>query len=503
MKRRTFVRATLGAAVAAAIPRERAFALISRGGQQVPSDVNAVTGDGATVMLRGRDIADLAARLRGRLLQARDAGYDEARRILNPSFDMRPALIAQVTGVADIRSTVDFARENRLLVAVKCGGHSYSGKSTCNGGLMIDLSPFRDVRVDPAARKAWVTGGSLLGHVDHEAMAHNLVTPLGTVSHTGIGGLVTGGGFGRLGRRFGLSVDNLTGVDVVTADGQLRHASESENADLFWGVRGAGGNFGIVTSFEFRLHPMQRQVVGGTIFFPIALARDVLSFYSQYSREAPDDLALDFLMIGPPGGAPAMVGFGVCYSGAAAQAERALAPVRRLGTPIVDGIQTLDYVAIQRSGDVGDPRARAAYLKSGFVPDLPANLVTAVVEGFKTDPARTTLILYQQSGGAIGRVANSATAFSHRDAVGNLLAVADWAVGDESSQHIAYVRDYWTRIEPFTQGFYTNDLELDATKATIDANYRENYPRLVTIKNKYDPTNLFRLNANVQPTVRG
>jgi len=226
MKRRTFLRSSLAAAAAVSVSRTPSFAALYQEAPQAPPDVDAITGAGGQVTLRGRDVADLAARLRGRLLLAGDDGYAQARQILNPSFDKYPALIVQPTGTADVRTAVDFARDHDgLLLAVKCGGHSASGKSTCDGGILIDLSAFRDVRVDPEARKAWVTGGSLLGQLDHESMAYDLVTPMGTVSHTGVGGLVTGGGFGRVARRFGLSVDNLTGVDVVTADGQLRRAN--------------------------------------------------------------------------------------------------------------------------------------------------------------------------------------------------------------------------------------------------------------------------------------
>ena len=272
MKRRTFVRSSIAAAIATTIPAKRLLGARYNPFQQVPPDVDAITGGGSEITLKGADVADLAARMKGRLLLGGDEGYDDARLILNPSFDRNPTLIAQVTGTADIRSAVDFARENDRLVAVKCGGHSASGKSTCDKGMMIDLSPFRNTRIDPKARRAQVTGGSLLGQLDHEAMSHGLVTTMGTVSHTGVGGLVTGGGFGRLGRRFGLAIDNLRSVDVVAADGQLHHTSPDENQDLFWGVRGGGGNFGVVTSFEFELHPMQRTVVFGRILFPISLA---------------------------------------------------------------------------------------------------------------------------------------------------------------------------------------------------------------------------------------
>jgi FAD/FMN-containing dehydrogenase len=407
-----------------------------------------------------------------------------------------------VTGVADIRRAVDFARDNGgLLLAVKCGGHSASGQSTCDRGMMIDLSRFRDVRVDPVARRARVTGGSLLGSVDHETMAFGLVTPLGTVSHTGVGGLVTGGGFGRVARRFGLSVDNLLAVDVVTADGQLRHASADENADLFWGVRGGGGNFGIVTSFEFRLHPMQRQVFGGQILFPIARARDVLSLYAEYGPIAPDELELDCVIIQPPGGQPGVTGFGVCWSGNASDAERALAPIRRLGTPIMDGLQPIDYVALQRSGDITDPRALGQYVKSGFVTTIPSDLISAVVDRFQGHPQRATIIAFAQGGGAIGRIPSAATAYAQRDAMANMLCFVNWPQGTDPAEHIAWIRQYWTGLERFTHGFYVNDLEADMTAAAIRDNYRQNHDRLVAVKNTYDPKNLFRLNANVQPTV--
>jgi FAD/FMN-containing dehydrogenase len=498
MKRREFVRSGL-TVMGAAMPGAPAlFRFMS----QNPTDVEAITGDGEEITLRGAAIKALGDRLRGGLLLANDDGYDQARQILNPSFDKHPALIARVAGTADIRAAVEFAAERNLLLAVKCGGHSFSGKSTCDRGMMIDLSPFRHVRVDPEARRARVTGGSLLGALDHESMAYGLVSPMGTVSHTGVGGLVTGGGFGRLARRFGLSIDNLLAVDVVTANGDLVHASADENPDLYWGVRGGGGNFGIVTSFEFQLHPMQRQVVGGNIMFPIAMAKDVIEFYAAQMSHAADELSMSFFVVRPPGGAPGVVGLSVCHSGSEAEAERVVSAIRRLGTPLVDGIQGVDYVALQRSGDTDDPRARGTYLKSAFLPELSGDLINTIVDGLEGHPDRTSIIAYQVSGGAIGRVANNATSFSHRDAAGNLLGIVDWAHGSDPTEHMNWMRGFWkTRIEPFAQGFYANDLGVDDDAATINANYRGNYRRLVEVKNRYDPKNLFRLNANVQPTV--
>ncbi|MGH9158583.1 MAG: FAD-binding oxidoreductase, partial [Vicinamibacteraceae bacterium] len=379
-------------------------------------------------------------------------------------------------------------------------GHSFSGKSTCDRGMMIDLSPFRDVHVDPEARRARVTGGSLLGAVDHETMSHGLVTPLGAVSHPGVGGLVTGGGFGRLARRYGLSIDNLISVDVVTADGQLRHASESENPDLFWGVRGGGGNFGIVTSFEFRLHPLERQVLAGEVVFPMSRARDVLKLVADYGLVAPDELWIEPFLIFPPGGDAPVATIRICYSGAPAEAEQAIAPIRRLGGALADTVQPTDYTAVQRSGDYDDPRALGRYTKSGFIRDIPQHLVDVITDGLEGHPARTTLLVIPPNGGAINRVAADATALPQRDMLANMLCLVGWRHGDDPSEHIRWIKQFWTEIEPFTDGFYVNDLEVEHTDAAIQENYRRNHARLVAVKDRYDPTNLFRLNANVQPS---
>ena len=503
MKRRAFVRSAVLASTVGLVPRDDAFAALFRPAGRLPQDLEGVTGDGTRVTLSGRAVSDLRVALRGRLLLAGNDGYDDARRILNPSFDKHPALIVQPTAVADIRTAVDFARDNGgLLLAVKCGGHSFSGQSTCDRGMQIDLSLFRDVRVDPAARRAWVTGGSLLGHVDHETMAFDLATPLGTVSHTGVGGLVTGGGFGRLARRFGLSVDNLAAADVVTADGRFRHASDDEHPDLFWGVRGGGGNFGIVTSFELRLHPMQRQVMAGQIAHPISRAREGMRIYADYANVAPDELTLNCGIGRQLGGAEAMFAFFVCWSGPPANVERVLAPIRRLGTPIADTVRPRDYVAVQRSGDESDRRVRATYLKSGFVRSLPSDLIDAIVDGFRGDPRRGGGTLIESAGGAIARVAPDATAFAQRDVHSNVISTVFWRFGEEDGAgHVQWLREYWAAIEPSTYGFYVNNMPVDTDAAAIHANYRANRERLVAVKNRYDPENLFRLNANVKPTV--
>jgi hypothetical protein len=496
MNRRDFFMSSLAAAVAASLAGGRTWAAAA----PIAGDIEAVTGGGTRIALEKQALQELRDSLRGALLLPGEPGYDDARRVLNASIDRHPALVVQPSGTADVRTAVSFAQQHKLLLAVKCGGHSYAGKSTCEGGMQIDLSRFRAVRVDPVARTAYVAGGSLLGELDHEAMSLGLVTTAGTVSHTGVGGLTLGAGFGRLARRFGLALDNLRGVDIVTADGSLQHASAGENPDLFWGVRGGGGNFGVVTSFEFGLHAMQRQVIGGDLVFPIARARELLDFYANFSMTAPDELYCDAVMTAPAGGKDGSFVIHVCYSGAASDADRVLAPLRKLGTPLADTIKPVDYVQLQRAWDNTDPRNEGEYLKSGFINDFPPPLVSALIDGFQADPQRATTVFFQHSGGAIGRVAPDATAFPHRRSRFNMLAVVTWGLEHEAAPHVEYVKDYWSALQPFTDGYYTNDVANEAQRL-VDANYQGNIERLVQLKNKYDPGNLFRLNANVKPTV--
>jgi FAD/FMN-containing dehydrogenase len=496
MNRRRFVLSSVAAAVGLALAQRTALAALA----PIVDDVPAVTGGGAKLTLDKASVQALRDSLRGALLLPGQPGYDEARRVLNASFDKHPALVVQPSGAADVRTAVSFARQHDLLLAVKCGGHSFGGKSTCDGGLQIDLSRMRGCRVDPVARTARVVGGSLLGDLDHEAMSFGLVTTAGTVSHTGVGGLTLGGGFGRLARRYGLALDNVRSVDIVTADGRLLRASADENPDLFWGVRGGGGNFGVVTSFEFALHPMSRQVIGGDITFPIARARELLDFYAEYAQQAPNDLYVDAGMAAPPGGQDGVFEFGICYSGPPGEAERVLAPLRKLGKPLADKIGPMDYVALQRSSDRSDARNFGTYLKSGFLDDFPATLPGAIVDGFQAAPDRFTALFFQHSGGAIGEVAKDATAFPHRSSRFNMLSAVNWDIASDGAPHIAFGRGYWSKLEKFTNGYYTNEVANEPQRQ-VDENYQGNIGRLTQLKNKYDPTNLFRLNANVKPTV--
>ncbi len=488
MNRRRFVQASLATAVAASLPLSRIYAAVFSASMSVDADINAITGDGAEVTLKKTAVQELAHSLRGNLLLPGHEAYEEARRVLNASIDKHPALIVQCKGSADVKNAVDFARESDLLVAVKCGGHSFSGKSTCDGGMMIDLTTLRSVRVDLESRIAYVSGGSLLADMDHDTMAFGMVTTAGTVSHTGIGGLTLGGGFGRVGRRFGLALDNVLGVDIVTANGKLLQANADENSELYWGVRGGGGNFGVVTNFDFRLHPMARKVIGGRIAFPLSEAKSVLNFYADYAANAPDELYLDGGISSRPGD-PVGAFLEVCYSGPMNMADRIIDPIRNAGTPVFDSIQAIDYVALQKSRDISDPRARGGYVKSGFASEITPELIDDILYGFEEHPDRGMTVVWQHAGGAIGRVAPDATAFAHRHVMFDTLMLMNWPVAIDPAPHIRWLREYWATVEPHTRGFYTNDT--DESQQKIHRNYGDNYDKLLVLKNKYDPTNLF------------
>ena len=498
MNRRNFLRSSIAAGVGAALPISHLYAAFDPQ-SDMPAVLVGRSGDGGETALPMSSVKDLAASLRGSVLLAGDSGYDEARRVLNRGIDKHPALVVQPIGVTDIRRAVDFARDNDLLLAVKCGGHSYAGKSTVDGGLQIDLSTFRHARVRPNGKTIDVAGGSLLGEIDREAMQFGKATTAGTVSHTGVGGLTTGGGFGRLARRFGLALDNVVSVDVVTADGRLVHADAEQNEDLYWGVRGGGGNFGIVTNFEFALHPVEKQVIAGEVMFPVTRFREVLALYADLIDSVPDELYLDCLASAPQDPSQAGAGFSLCWSGDPNRFEDVIAPIRKLG-PVFDGLQSIAYVDEQRRWDDTDPRSESQYLKGGFVNELPPKLVQNLADGFAHDPGRSTMVYFQHSGGAIGRVPVDATAFAHRKSLANMMCITAWPLDADGASHIAWQRDYWNTLDPFTDGFYTNEIS-DEGERVVNANYQGNYDRLVRVKNKYDPTNLFRLNANIKPRV--
>ena len=459
----------------------------------------------ATMMDTGIDeatVQEYRARLRGALLGPGDTGYDAARQVWNGMIDKRPALIARCAGVADVIQAVTFARTHNLLVSVRGGGHNITGSAVCDGGLMIDLSPMKGIRVDPARRTVQAQGGVTWAELDHDTQAFGLATTGGFVPSTGIAGLTLGGGFGYLMRRFGLACDNLLSVDVVTADGQLRTASASENADLFWGVRGGGGNFGVVTALEYRLHPLGPMVLGGLILHPIARAREVMQFYRAVTSTVPDELTIQLGVVTLPDGQQ-VVAFITCYSGPLAQGEEVIQPLRAFGPPLGDMVAPLPYTAVQALGGPLYPAGRLNYWKSSFLHDLSDAAIETMIAHCAAVPSPFSGAFLELLGGAMSRVGPHETAFGDRSAPYSLIITGAWEDPAASARNIQWTRDFWTAMQPFAkEGVYVNYLdrgEEDRIKAAYGA---ETYKRLIAVKNTYDPTNFFRLNHNIAPTVQ-
>lgn len=487
MRRRDFIGASLG--LAAAWPMRSLAEVLKDLG-----DLPAKTLTGGDLLLKGSSVEALSASLRGDVLLPGNGGYDAARRIWNAMFDRKPALIVRCTGTADVIAAVNFAREHQLLTAVRSGGHSLSGKSNCDGGIMIDIAPMQGCRVDPVAKRAYLEAGSLLGQLDRESQAFGLATTAGTVSHTGAAGLTLGGGLGRLGRRFGLACDNVAAYDLVTADGRLLHVTESEHPGLHWGLRGGGGNFGVATSFEYRLHPVDPVVLGGEITWPLEQGRDVLRFYVEQALAAPDELNLGARIMAAPDG-KGMVSIEVCWSGDQARGEMAIKALRAFGKPIKDDVVPVKYVALQSSGDGGAPWGLNYYAKNGYLPRLDAAGIDLLIDTLRSAPGRFFFFI-DHGGGAYDRVAPDATAYWNRGAPFFLGMIGGWKDPAENEERIGTMRASWKRVAPVTSGFY-NNLAGDATAAEQRANYGGNFERLVALKAKYDPMNLFRLNANI------
>lgn len=496
LPRRRFIQSAMAASALAPFGRLFAADLAS-----TLADVEAVTGDGRQILLKGADVRDFAARLRGPLLLASTDGYEQARHAWNGAFDRHPALIARCTGAADVMEAVKFAAANRLLVSVRGGGHSLSGQSVCDKGLMIDLAQMNGVHVDPTRRIATVEGGALLGALDREALAHGLATTAGTVSHTGVGGLTLGGGFGRLARHFGLTCDNVRAIDLVTADGRFANVNARDDKELFWGLRGGGGNFGVATSFEFQLHPVDPIMLGGSLMYAWEDAPAMLQFYTEYATTQPDELNLDATVMRLPDGTR-FLAFDVAWSGPRDKGESVIAPLRQHRKPIRDEVALTPYVKLQSQDDAALAPGHKYYLKAGFVHKATPALVEqiiATVESAKLPVVQG--ILMPQGGGAIARVKSDATAFAQRAAPHNVIVIAVWddpaqtdAVGD-------WTRTSFKNIEPHTRGFYVNDFTPEDV-ARLSTTYGPNYERMVALKTRVDPNNLFRLNANVNPKAR-
>ncbi len=464
------------------------------------TDLRIAANEGPDAILEEATLQDFADRLRGPLLKPGDRGYDEARIVWNGMIDRRPALIVRCAGPADVITAVNFARTNRLLVSVKGGGHNITGNAVCDNGLMIDLSAMKGIRVDPANRTVRAEAGLTWGEFNRETQAFGLATTGGVVSTTGIAGLTLGGGLGYLASKHGLSCDNLLSADIVTADGQLLTASAERNADLFWGLRGGGGNFGIVTSFEYRLHPVQ-SVLAGLVIHPIERAAEVLRFYRDFARSCPDEMMAAAALMTSPEGMP-IAAIAVSYIGETEKGEELVKPLRQFGPPLADTIGATSYVALNSLLDAAVPYGSVQrYWKSSFLKEIGDEVIDIVVARTTRFLSPMSMVLFFHLHGAAARIDRDATAFGLRDDQWDYDVISQWTDPAEAAQHIQWTRDFWNAVEPFASGeVYVN--HLDAEEAgRIRAAYHHNYDRLVALKNKYDPTNLFRLNQNIRPTV--
>ncbi|MDL9998332.1 FAD-binding oxidoreductase [Variovorax sp. J22P240] len=445
------------------------------------------------------------AQLRGSLIQPDDAGYDEARKVYNAMIDKRPRLIARCADVADVIASVNFARDNQLLLAVRGGGHNGGGLGTCDDGLVIDLFRLRGVRVDPKAHTVRAEGGCTWGDVDHATHAFGMATPAGIISTTGVGGLTLGGGIGHLSRRFGLTIDNLLGVDMVLADGSFVTANAKENADLFWAVRGGGGNFGVVTSFEYRLHPLSTVVAGPTLW-PMERSAEVFKWYRDFIGKAPTELNGFFAFLTVPPGPPfpeelhlkKMCGVVWCYSGVPAQAEEALAPVRAMN-PALYGVGPMPYPMLQSAFDALYPPGHQWYWRADFVNELPDEAIGLHVEyGAQLPTMQSSMHLYPIDG-AVQRVGRKDTPFSYRDARWASVIVGVDPDPANRDRITDWCKNYWDALHPYSAGGAYINFMMDEGEDRVKATYREHYDKLAAIKRQYDPGNLFRVNQNIRP----
>ncbi len=436
------------------------------------------------------------AYLRGTSLCPGEPGYDAARTIHNASIDHRPAIIARCAGVADVITCVRFAREHELLVSVRGGGHSIAGKAVCDSGLMIDLSGMKGIRVEPTKGTVRAEPGLTLGEFDRETQAFGLATTMGVVSKTGIAGLTLGGGLGWLMRKYGLACDNLISADVVLADGRLLTASATQNDDLFWGLRGGGGNFGVVTSLEYRLHQVGPVLAGG-VFYPTEKTGEVLRFYRDSTTSCPDELNTQVASLTLPE-VGRVLGIAGCYCGPIAEGEKLLKPLRAFGPPMVDLFAPMPYVQFQSMLDPFFPPGRHAYTKANFLNDLSDAAIDTFAE-YATAPSPYTSGVLELLGGVFSRVPPGETAFAHRSYPFNFSIWSNWVDPADSEKNIRWSRDFWDAMSPFMgAGAYVNYLEDEGDPRAREA-YGPNFERLVALKNKYDPTNFFRMNHNITP----
>jgi FAD/FMN-containing dehydrogenase len=445
--------------------------------------------------------------VRGDVLQPGDDGYDEARTVWNVMIDKTPAGIVQCAGTADVMAAVDFARDLDIPLAVKGGGHNVAGHALCDDGLVIDLSWMNTVSVDPDAKTARVQGGATMADLDHETQAFGLATTGGIVSSTGVAGLTLGGGLGYLSRKFGLTQDNVRSMDVVTANGELVHASDDKNPDLFWGMLGGGGNFGIATSFEFDLHEVGPEVLAGRVIHPYDAGADFLRFYREFMNEAPDEVQCyaAFVQGNPAMGLPeplhgeTLIGAAAMYSGDIDKGKETLRPLREFGDPLTDTIEPTPYVEHQQSSDELYQEGHRNYWKSHFFDELSDEAIDTIVETVDPLPTPFTTVFLEWMGGAIARRDSDATAFPHRDATMSFTIAPKWADAAHDEELIGWARDFFEATAPYASGdVYANYLS-DDEQDRIRAAYGDHYDRLVEIKREWDPENLFHVNQNIDP----
>jgi FAD/FMN-containing dehydrogenase len=452
-------------------------------------------------------VDELRATFGGEVVAPTDSGYDEHRKVWNGSIDRRPGLIARCGGVADVRAAVRFGRDHGLAVAVRGGGHSFPGLSVCDDGLLIDLRLMNGIRVDPETRTARAQAGVLLGELDRETQSFGLAVPSGIVTHTGVAGLTLGGGIGWIMRKYGLTIDQLLSVDVVTADGEFVKASADENADLFWGVRGGGGNFGIVTDFEFRLNPLGPEVVAGPVFWPMEDAPEVLRFYRDWVADCPDELMTIVVQRRAPAlpiVPPDLVGERVvavvaCYAGPVEEGERVMRPLKEFGSPVLDLCVPKPFLTHQKMFDPSFRHGCWYYVRSCDVAGLSDDVIDVVVEpGLRISSPLSSIALWQM-GGQVARVGENETAFNGRDAgfTFNINGNSETSEGFDDERQ--WARDYWDALSPYHTSVYVNFLMEEGEDRVRDAYGAEKYDRLKALKRTYDPTNFFRLNQNIKP----
>jgi FAD/FMN-containing dehydrogenase len=458
--------------------------------------------------MKASAISSFRDRFKGQLIDPDHPEYEQARLVWNGTADRRPALVARCAAVDDVVAAVRFAHEHDLTVAVRGGGHSVAGFSTCDGGIVIDLSKMRGLTVDPESRTARAQGGAHLSQLDREAQAVGLVCPVGVIGHTGVAGLTLGGGMGRLMRKFGFTIDNLLSVDLVTADGRQLHVSEDENADLFWGLRGAGANFGVATSFEYRLHPQDATVVQGFVALPVERSQEIGGIVRDFLATAPNEIFLNVafgLATAPPfpaalGGRPVVL-VRAMHSGSPKDAERVLDPLRKALDWSVDTFAPQPYLAVQSMGDEANAWGHRFYMKSGYVNQLSDELIAASAAQAADHPAGGDCsVSFWAFGGATSRVADDAMAFTGRNASWWMSAEAQWDDAEHDESHIAWSRRAMAAFKPFTTvGEYVNDA-VESDEASVRAIYGDaKYDKLVTLKRRYDPDNFFRMNQNIRP----